>query len=492
MSPSIGRLIDLAEQLSRDAERSPDALRRRDRALGRELLQRGRDAESQVAAWLDRVRPEGGPTTGEQAERATRVLGLLLVAFGLFAGAGAALALFWYDGSHPVNVVRVIGVFVGLQLLLLCATLVLCLPERWRRFVPGLAGLQEALSLLSPGRWQRALRQLLPASRREAASRLAGLARRHHRLYGDVERWWLLSNSQAFGVAFNLGALAVAMGLIAFTDLAFGWSTTLDVHGADLERVTHLLSRPWAGVWPSAVPSTALIEATRYFRENAHHDPAASAPWWRFLLACMLLYGLVPRALMLGFARVRLHFAVRRAFRAAPGLAALRDRLSSRLVETVGEGDAPEAARGPEPKPHEGPTLPPGVRCRAIVWSGFPLDGAAEASAVLGVDVLSLHRAGEADLERDAAAIRALVEAGGEEPVVVIAKAWEPPVLELLDFLADLRKALGARRAVVVVPLGLSDAGRPVAPAPRDALQWQRAADRLGDPWTSVHARARE
>ena len=114
-----------------------------------------------------------------------------------------------------------------------------------------------------------------------------------------------------------------------------------------------------------------------------------------------------------------------------------------------------------------------------------------EASAALGLDVLSLHRAGEAGLEQDAAAIRTLAGQGGEEPVVVIAKAWEPPVLELLDFLGDLRRALGERRAVVVVPLALDAAGRPAAPGSGDTLQWQRAADRLGDPWTSVHAMSR-
>ncbi|MGH0031477.1 MAG: DUF2868 domain-containing protein [Myxococcota bacterium] len=486
MSASIGRLVDLAEQLARDAEAAPDALRRRDRALGRALGEGGEPGS--IAGWLERLRPEDGESLGEQADRAGRVLSALLFVAGLAVGGSAALALFWYDGTHPVNVVRVLGVFVGLQLLLVVGTVVLCLPEGWRRRVPGLTALQEALSLLSPGRWQGALRRVLPGSQRRAAERFAGLAQRHHRLYGDVEKWWLLSASQGFGVAFNLGALGVALALVTFTDLAFGWSTTLDVGAADFGAVTHALSRPWAGLWPAAVPDAALVDATRYFRESAGHDPAASAAWWPFLVASMGVYGLLPRVAFWVLARVQLAFAVRRGLRETPGVAALRERLSSHLVETGALEEEAGTAPVEDATQPTAPALEEGLRCRAIVWSGFPLADAAQAGAALGVDVESLHRAGEADLAQDAAAIRALAEPGGDEPVVVVAKAWEPPVLELLDFLGDLRRAIGDGRGIVLVPLALSDAGRPVAPPAREGAVWRHAVDRLGDPWTSVHA----
>ena len=84
--------------------------------------------------------------------------------------------------------------------------------------------------------------------------------------------------------------------------------------------------------------------------------------------------------------------------------------------------------------------------------------------------------------------VRALTDAGGDDPVLVIAKAWEPPVLELLDFLGELRQALGEARPILVVPLALGAGDRPAAPDASDALQWQRASDRLGDPRTSVHS----
>ena len=133
MRASLPRLIDLAGQLEQDSARGPDWLRRRDRALGRELGGAAGDAEAGVAVWLDRVRPEGVPSEGERALRAGRLLAAALLLGGALLGGVAAAALFTYDGSHPVNVVRVLSIFVGLQLVLLLATLVLCLPEAWRR-----------------------------------------------------------------------------------------------------------------------------------------------------------------------------------------------------------------------------------------------------------------------------------------------------------------------------------------------------------------------
>jgi hypothetical protein len=296
-----------------------------------------------------------------------------------------------------------------------------------------------------------------------------------------------LSCSQSFGVFFNLGALAVAFYLIAFTDLAFAWSTTLDVEAATLERVTHGLSRPFAVVWHAAVPTPELIAATQYFRAEGGHVAGSSAPWWRFLVACIALYGLLPRVAVLLWARFRLRAAVRTAFQKVPGVAALRDRLESRLVETGAVNDEPVSQPDAVEERAGTAALGPNIPCRALVWSGFPIFDAVAASSALGVEVASLHFAGTGGLEQDAAAVRALADAGGDEPILVIAKAWEPPVLELLDFLVELRAAIGDGRAILVVPLALDADACPAPPAGSDAQQWRRAADRLGDPGTSVY-----
>jgi hypothetical protein len=484
---ALARLIDLALQLEADAQRPAEELRRRDRVLGQQLGASSGDAR--LRAWLERVRPADPGSTGARAARALRGLSVLATGLGVLLGAGSAAALFWYDGTHPVNVVRLLGFFVGLQLLLLLGTAVLCLPERWRRRLPGLDLAKDLLVLLSPGRLVGSLRRVLPAGQREAATRFASLAGRHRRLYGDVEKWLWLATSQRFGVALHAGALGTALALVAFTDLAFGWSTTLAVDPGALHRLTNALSLPWSGLWPDAVPSATLIEATQYFRgaSGGGHDPLRSAPWWRFVAACMLCYALLPRVGLLAFASWRLGAALRRARSVVPGVYALRDRLDRSLVETTAEG-----AEAPGPTPVTGvrraaAAPAPGARCAALIWAGFPL-ASAESLQRVGLVATSLQRAGEGALEADAAAIAALRRAPRDELVAVVVKAWEPPVLELQDFLRALRTALGAGRVVALVPLALDAAGEPSVPDAAARAIWQHALARSSDPWLVLHA----
>jgi hypothetical protein len=485
--PSLSRLIDLASQLGEDATRSAAALRRRDRDVGLSVADASDGPDARIGAWLDRLLDAGGPSAGERAARAQRGLAAILVVAGLLLGALPAAALFFYDGSYPVNVVRVLAVFVGLQLALLVATAILALPERWRRHVPGLAALQDALALASPGRWQAGLRRILPPAERAALDRAVGMARSHHRIYGNVQKWTLLLSSQAFAVAFHTGALAAALFLVTFTDLAFGWSTTLKVDAAQLHRITGWIAAPWTSWLQDATPSLALIEATQYFRAGPRSlDPAASAPWWRFVLAAMVTYGLLPRVATTLWARWRLAAAVAHAYHHAPGLAALRDRLDHALVETT--ADAPELAGAATGASGEGAAaaLPASEPCELVLWSGLPLDDAAATSLAerMGMAVARVHRAGEGGLAEDAAVVAGVGEGGW---ATVLVKAWEPPVLEVLDFLADLRTALGEGKPIAVVPLALDGEGRASAPAPGQARQWRRRLDTAGDPWLVTH-----
>ncbi len=486
---SLARLMDLAAQLEADARRDPSELFRRDRSIGRELAESGARDDA-LGAWLDRVRP--GPGDGFQFARAQRALALVLALLGLGAGAATASALFYYDGTHPVNAVRVLAVFVVLQAGLLLGTGILALPEGLRRRVPGLSALQDVLALLSPGRWQAGLVRLLPRARRDAVERALGLVRSQRALYAEVQKWAVLVASQGFAAAFNVGALAAGLLLVAFTDLAFGWSTTLEVDPGALHRVTRTLAMPWVGWLPGADPSAELIAATQYFRGRPDDaaDPAIAADWWPFLLLCMLVYGLAPRAVTWGLALWRLEVASRRAAAHLPGLALLRDRLEHHLVETSAETPEPALPeRGPGPATR-GPALPEQAPARLLNWSGFPLsDDEARrlVSEQLGLRVEGvIHVGGGRELAADAEAVRGMAETAEDVVAVVLVKAWEPPVLELLDFLGELRAALGASRPVAVLALGVDARGHPVPAEPSHALQWRRRLDTCGDPWLTL------
>src|SRR5690606_30702501 len=110
---------------------------------------------------------------------------------------------------------------VAPQLVLVALTLLLMLPN-----VPGLRLLQDALRAISPGVLGASLFRRLARVPQDLAPLFAGGAARSS-ASGRFARWQLLYWSQTSAVAFNVGALLTAFLLITFTDLAFGWSTTL-------------------------------------------------------------------------------------------------------------------------------------------------------------------------------------------------------------------------------------------------------------------------
>jgi hypothetical protein len=281
---------------------------------------------------------------------------------------------------------------------------------------------------------------------------------------------------------------------VTFSDLAFAWSTTLQTDPAALQRYTDLLSAPWAGFFPDGRPSFDLIESTRYFRLKDGTFPAATSPeglggWWPFLVMCMLVYGLLPRLATLLLARQRLRAALRQTFQHFPGASDLRARLNTELVET--RSDEPMldrldglAATGEAVAVPEVAGLPAVV----VSWAAAAAEGTARpwVAGMSTMEVTAWLEAGGARTPDQDEAVVAQVAADGEAAILVLVKAWEPPMGEVLDFLTALRRASRPDRSLLVAPLGTTPTGAPAAADPAQLDVWRRTLARAGDPWLRV------
>jgi hypothetical protein len=162
---------------------------------------------------------------------------------------------------------------------------------------------------------------------------------------------------------------------------------------------------------------------------------------------------------------------------------ALIDRMAAPEIETAveHEGAAPDEV-GSAPAAYR----PVTGRAHALIWEGsLPADAAREyARRHLGLDVVGIAEAGGARaLTADRDALERVV-ADASQTLVVFTPAWEPPLLELLDFLAELRRRIGAAASIVVAPV--PDGPRAVTDIER--ATWSRAIARLADPKLYVEA----
>jgi hypothetical protein len=168
------------------------------------------------------------------------------------------------------------------------------------------------------------------------------------------------------------------------------------------------------------------------------------------------------------------------------------DRLTSELVST--QATSPEAPASASPG-DQAPTSAEAASIDAgelvlVNWSGVEIADESlgqQCQAAWNRQVVEVrHAGGRSSISADEDAIAELAESPASVGIVLVVKAWEPPVMELLDFIRDLRRAAGPRRLIVVTPTGIRASDQLAPPEPGDLAQWEKRLRGLQDPALSV------
>ena len=479
MNSLLEDALDIPAWLERDRALDFRERAHRDRQLG--LTIRGSSSLVRVRRWWQQVDADGRPDVGAQLKRTRAWLSVVLCAVGALFGAGLALAVLRYDGHYPVNVVAALALLVIAPLLLMFASLLL-MPGR----VPGLRVLQDAVAAVNVGNLAASVFNRFGTSPRSELKLDWGGARGGP--LARLAKWQVMFFSQLAGLSFSLAATSTAFALVVFTDLAFGWSTTLNVASDQAHRLVEWVSSPWQSWLGDAVPSAVLVEESRFFRLDSADPVAVSAGrltgWWPFLLMSLLTYGVLPRCALLLLARARLGAATRDVLLQDVGVRALLDRMDSAVLDSEGEGREPPVETL-NPSAADAPVRF-AATVRVVAWD---LAGQSElvdgwlAAYVENLRGSSVYVGGDNALAEDE---RVLGTFTRDDPtmVLILVKGWEPPLLDCMDVLRTLRARVGDDVSLVVVPLGL-DVGAPKA----DELDaWHHAVSKLADPGTYVEA----
>jgi uncharacterized protein DUF2868 len=491
---TLADLIDLEAQLAHDRGVDLAVIEARDggsfAGAGLERSSRG----NLLQRWLE-VRRQAEPGQlhpGRAVAGVLRGIRAALVLAGLVLGWSAASALLRYTGQEPVNVWDFLLAFVGLQLFLLALLL--------SSFFLPVAALGTPLLGLFRGLVAAIYPRLAARALGRDGERLAEWRALWHRLrgrrslYHHVEPWILLGLTQAFGVAFNIGAFLGCLRLIAFSDIAFSWSTTVvELDATRFLALVHALAAPFAWLWHDADPPRALVEATRYSRLEGSYllsgagraaRPELVGGWWPFLLGALAFYGLLPRCVALAVARVRAARLLARLPLDDAEVTRVVRRLTEPRIETrspTAELAAPTAATRPV-----APALPGGgTRCTVLLWRDVPSRPELQAAVARQTHcaVESVHPVGGRDY--DEARLDFARLADGSDPVVVVAEGWEAPDKAVLRLMHELRRALGPRRQLVVLLAQVGD--EDIRPSLASEVRiWEESLAPLEDPYLAV------
>jgi hypothetical protein len=490
----LARLVDLEIQLHRDeaAQRAgrEAELQTRDANVGAALLaelgvnpQEARARLATDAAWRQRVATAfvdavvpPAERHGEPVDRAVRRSALAMTVLGVLVGAFAAAATLAYSGQAPVNVFVFLGALILPQVALLL--LLLWAASRARGGVLG-----GALAALARTRWFGG-----------AHSAQLGAVGARLGLHADAERWVVFSLAQRTAVAFNAGALLTCLWLVAVTDLAFGWSTTLQVTPQAVQSACAAIATPWRWAWPEACPDAALVRASQWVRmpgrflggESLHEAVARSGRWWTFLVASLVVWGLLPRLLAWTYGAWRSRRALARVRLDDRRCTALFDRL---IPATLWDRpDARDVGLPANERVGTAAAPPTAAVSRTSTWLlcwGRTARRSDDVSALVarqtGAPPHGVLPVGGADLADDERAVRTLTGARAER-VLLVATAGSQPTKEIVTLLRDLRRGLGAHAHLAVALLGEAPQGELFAPDDDELAAWRVRLDREADP----------
>lgn len=442
-------LLEFDDQVRRDQTQTALFLHRRDRRYALDCL--ANQQRPGIAGWLDHVQTRVPATSRPDHNsrlKPWRRLTLLLTPVGALLGMLTMLGLLFYDGNQQINVTVIIG-FVALQLLL--------------------AVLTTGQALVGWRPWGKLLSSV-PRGEDSKRSQI-------HPMLAQLQPQLAACTAHQMALAFAVAGWLTLIAMVVVQDLAFGWSTTLRTSADAYTGIVQGLAAPWANWLPSAVPSLTLVELTQFFRlsDAVGDNPARYGDWWPFVAMLWLTYAIVPRLLLLVFARLHLRFQARRLLRSHPGRQSLLHRFATPTLDTGSDltdsGTAPAA-----PQQQELHALPAGDAL--VCWAGAGSEVTDIRTRLQqNAKVLVLQAGGTASLNEDQQTIAQLAQ--HDRPAIILCRAWEPPTGELADFIRDTRQQGPANRVIALLPVG----GETPLSAASDiqSAQWLRFVERQQD-----------
>ncbi|MDY7109728.1 MAG: DUF2868 domain-containing protein, partial [Planctomycetota bacterium] len=391
----------------------------------------------------------------------------------LLAGAGAVRAAIGAPRTEPINFFWLLASLLGVQTLLLLIWLVLMLAWPRSAGVSPLGGLA-----LAVGRWLAAKMHRDKDAHQLAAIQATGVIHGH----GPIGRWTLSAVSHGVWLSFNVGLLTLLLLMLSAREYTFNWETTILSDEAYVRITQAIAAVPEAAGF--VTPTAEQIVQSEWGAEPGELERARVA-WSGLLIGSIVLYGFVPRLLLLGISLDARRRACRR-FRLgtdAPGYQRLRVRLmpESEAQGVVGAPEDGDSSPGEVAEPAADGAARPATGPPAIL--GLELDRPTTAwpPAIPDAGWTDL---GFVDTRDDRRRVLAELRTPAEAPraTVIVCALTTTPDRGIAAFLGELVRACGPGAALLLTG-GQSLRQRAGAePMARRVEDWRRLGESVGIP----------
>ncbi|WP_234698791.1 DUF2868 domain-containing protein [Poriferisphaera corsica] len=403
---------------------------------------------------------------------------ILLIILGLIIGILISKSAYYYNGSTPINVMIPIAIFVFVQLGLSFLTVIAMLPSAFTRKLPLATSLQDSILAINPGNLILIFKKILPSHLTE---NILNQFMSTKLIYANLQKWTILRFAQSFSLAINIAAITTFVVTVIFSDLAFSWSTTLNLNQQTIQTVTQILALPFAFL-PDLTPNNHLIQTTQYFRGNpSDFDPILARNWWPFLLACMITYGFLPRLVLYIIAAQIQRRTIKSTILNLPDTTLLLTRLDH-LQQSPQNSYAKSAnISSSNDSPINKDYLPQNYNLLIIDHAPIP-------SEFHLTPHRKAHFGGTQSIEEDSHAIKLFTSnLAPENHLLILSKLWEPPTLETLNLLQTVRDYCSPTTPIHLLLTPKDDNGNIVTSHNNHMTHWKNKINSLHDPHIFFH-----
>lgn len=384
------------------------------------------------------------------------ILGLLAFLFGFFVGVG----LLSYSGKAPVNIVYYLIIAVAIPLFSMFITI---------------------LSLISRGKLANFLRMLFPLHWLE---KLVDYILSHKKVdssfkmpfSAEFSKLFFIERVQLFSMIFSIGLFISLIFMVVATDIAFGWSTTLQISVEEFHKILSNIGIWWSGIFPSAIPSLELVDISHYFRLGAKVDNSMVAnadklgAWWRFLAMSTLFYAIGLRFVLWLVTKYLLHRQLKKEFLRLEGVSRILKEFERPFVST--KSQTPEKHLEIRESTKERVTSKRVEKNSTLLGWNYTKDEmrlANDATKIMVKDIIEVG--GSNTFDEDEEIANSL-----KGKVIIYVKSWEPPTMDFVDFLEILIDNPKIDR-IEIYPLGT--VGKFYKSNSKDIAIWERKIDTI-------------
>jgi hypothetical protein len=351
---------------------------------------------------------------------ATNFLGLFAIVIGFFTGMG----LLSYSGQEPVNIVY----YLFFAMIFPLTSMMLTLLSIFSR-----GKFLNFFTLLSPLYWIEKI--FIFFSFKQQFDLLK------ESISAKLQKWIFLKRLQLLSLLFSIGLFISLIFMVISQDIAFSWSTTLDISSESFHEFLITLALPWREVLPSTIPSLELVEMSQHYRLGVRLDNAMVAhaeklgAWWKYLAIATFFYAIVLRSLFYLFTTYTLQKVLEQEFLNLHGVHRLLREFRTPFVSTKAPKVEQHLKIQEETKSHikEFVELVEESYTHIIGWN-FSSD-----EIILVNDSKNLNAffidsvGGNHTFEEDEKRAK-----GAKDRVLLYVKSWEPPTMDFVDFLEEL------------------------------------------------------